>query len=186
MRLGINTSLYIATMCGPARLAFGEPLVPRYQFERADVILAIDCDFLTQLPGAVRYVRDFGHRRKPPFASHADIGKDASQADNRPQPMNRLYAIESTPTLVGAVADHRWPLRAGDVEGCVRDLARRLGVSVAETMSDRRFGSEQLAGRGARGDRGRPRGASGLEPWCSSATASRRRFTHLRMQSIVN
>ena len=127
-----------------ARLAFGEPLVPRYQFERADVILAIDCDFLTQLPGAVRYAHDFGHRRKPPFASHADIGKDASQADNRPQPMNRLYAIESTPTLVGAVADHRWPLRAGDVEGCVRDLARRLGVSVAETMSDRRSGSNNL------------------------------------------
>ncbi|MGH7822925.1 MAG: TAT-variant-translocated molybdopterin oxidoreductase [Candidatus Binatia bacterium] len=30
--------------------------------------------------------------------------------------MNRLYAVESSPSSTGSIADHRLPLRAGDVE----------------------------------------------------------------------
>ena len=37
--------------------------------------------------------------------------------------MNRLYAIESTPTLTGAKADHRLPLRAAEIEVFARALA---------------------------------------------------------------
>ena len=42
--------------------------------------------------------------------------------------MNRLYAIESTPTLTGAKADHRLPLRASEIEAFARALAGALGV----------------------------------------------------------
>ena len=78
-----------------AKLAFGQPVETRYDFEKADVIVSLDADFLyAGFPGNVRYIRDFAKRRNPD-------GK-----------MNRLYVIESTPTTTGAKADHRLPVRA--------------------------------------------------------------------------
>ena len=47
-----------------AALAFGEPVEVRYDLARADVVVALDSDFLTQGPGAVRYARDFTARRR--------------------------------------------------------------------------------------------------------------------------
>src|SRR5271156_5863729 len=80
-----------------AKLAFGQPVETRYDFEKADVIVSLDADFLSAgFPGNVRYIRDFAKRRNPD-------GK-----------MNRLYVIESTPTTTGAKADHRIPVRASD------------------------------------------------------------------------
>ena len=67
-----------------AKLAFGQPVETRYDFEKADVIVSLDADFLyAGFPGNVRYIRDFAKRRNPD-------GK-----------MNRLYVIESTPTYDG-------------------------------------------------------------------------------------
>ena len=45
--------------------------------------------------------------------------------------MNRLYVVESTPSATGAMADHRWPLRASDVEAFARLVAEGLGVKYA-------------------------------------------------------
>ena len=45
--------------------------------------------------------------------------------------MNRLYSVESTPTNTGAMADHRLRMRASDIEGFARALARELGLNVA-------------------------------------------------------
>ena len=45
--------------------------------------------------------------------------------------LNRLYVVEPTPTVTGSNADHRLPLRAGDVEPFARALAGKLGVAVA-------------------------------------------------------
>jgi molybdopterin-containing oxidoreductase family iron-sulfur binding subunit len=86
-----------------AKLAFGQPVETRYDFSKADVIVSLDADFLyAGFPGNTRYIRDFASRRNP----------DA--------PMNRLYAIESTPSSTGAKADHRWPMLASQIEGFVR------------------------------------------------------------------
>ena len=81
-----------------AKLAFGQPVETRYDFEKADVIVSLDADFLyAGFPGNVRYIRDFAKRRNPD-------GK-----------MNRLYVIESTPTTTGAKADHRLPMKASEI-----------------------------------------------------------------------
>jgi molybdopterin-containing oxidoreductase family iron-sulfur binding subunit len=89
-----------------AKLAFGQPVETRYDFEKADVIVSLDADFLyAGFPGNVRYIRDFAKRRNPD-------GK-----------MNRLYVIESTPTTTGAKADHRLPLRASQIENFARVMA---------------------------------------------------------------
>jgi molybdopterin-containing oxidoreductase family iron-sulfur binding subunit len=82
-----------------AKLAFGQPVETRYDFEKADVIVSLDADFLyAGFPGNVRYIRDFAKRRNP----------DGN--------MNRLYVVESTPTTTGAKADHRLPLRGSRIE----------------------------------------------------------------------
>lgn len=75
-----------------AQLAFGRPvdLIPR--LGQADVLVAIDSDLVCSSPGRLYYARDFATRRNP----------------NRTHSMSRIYAIESTPTLLGSVADHRF------------------------------------------------------------------------------
>src|SRR5262249_5251507 len=64
--------------------------------------------FLGSGPASMRYGRDFSSRRQPP--------------------MNRLYVVESNLTITGWTADHRWPLRATQVESFARALAHALGI----------------------------------------------------------
>src|SRR5438477_3434177 len=93
-----------------AKLAFGQPVETQYKLESADVILSLDADFLyAGFPGFTRYTRDFAMRRNP----------DGN--------MNRLYAVECTPTSTGAKADHRLPLRAVEIERFASALASAAG-----------------------------------------------------------
>jgi MoCo/4Fe-4S cofactor protein with predicted Tat translocation signal len=94
-----------------ARQAGGADAV--HHFDKADVVVALDSDFLACGPGATRYTKDFAARRR--------ITDDKKE-------MNRLYAIESTPTLTGARADHRLVLRASEIEGFSRALAGAVGT----------------------------------------------------------
>ncbi len=90
-----------------AKLAFGEYVNPVYPLDQAEVIVSLDADFLTAGPGAVRYARDFADKRR--VTSPDSI-------------MNRLYVVESTPTVTGAMADHRLPMRASNVYPFARGL----------------------------------------------------------------
>ncbi|MBI1927200.1 TAT-variant-translocated molybdopterin oxidoreductase, partial [Candidatus Poribacteria bacterium] len=47
-----------------ARLAYGESIDTRYRFDRANVILSLDADFLFNVPGSLRYARDFATKRR--------------------------------------------------------------------------------------------------------------------------
>jgi MoCo/4Fe-4S cofactor protein with predicted Tat translocation signal len=96
-----------------ARQAAGHAADAIYHFDKADVIVSLDADFIAVGPAAIRYQRDFASRRRK--------GVDGAGSDA--QPMNRLYAIESTPTLTGAKADHRLPLRASEIETAARALS---------------------------------------------------------------
>jgi molybdopterin-containing oxidoreductase family iron-sulfur binding subunit len=100
-----------------ARRAFGRDVATRYSFDRADVVLSLDADFLGGGAGCVRYARDFIGRRR----SGALGGK-----------MNRLYVAEPMPTVTGSVADHRLPLRADRIEELGLAVARRLNLPVRE------------------------------------------------------
>jgi len=51
--------------------------------------------------------------------------------DTAESKMNRLYAVESTPTNTGAMADHRLRMRASEIENFSRALAKELGLAVA-------------------------------------------------------
>src|SRR5262249_21770556 len=82
-----------------------------------DVVLCLDADFVAGGPGHLRQIREFASRRK--------LGGEHERAN-----MNRLYAVESTVTLTGALADHRLPLRPSQLEGFARAVAAGLGLPV--------------------------------------------------------
>jgi len=96
-----------------SRLAFGEYVNTVYRFDQADCILSLDSDFLSSLPGSVRYAHDFAAKRRI----------TGSQST-----MNRLYVVESMPSITGAMADHRKPLRASEVEAFARLIAPGVGI----------------------------------------------------------
>ena len=102
------------------RQATGSAGTPIYQFAKADVILSLECDFLgCTTDGGVRYTRDFADRRR--------VTDEAKQ-------MNRLYVVESSPTLTGMKAEHRLPMRAAEIEGFARKLAGAVGTGAAPSV----------------------------------------------------
>ena len=106
---------------GAALRVFGEDLSTLYRFDKAAIVVSLDSDFLSALPGSVAYARQFARRR--------------NQDRDSQQPMVRLYVAEPMPTVTGAVADHRIRLRAGEIESLARALAGQLGVEVAGNTS---------------------------------------------------
>ena len=133
-----------------AAQAFGEPVEVRYDLTKADVVVAIDSDFLHEGPAAVRYSKDFASRRRV---------ADPEEA----RTMSRLYSVESTPTGLSTVADHRLPLQSAEVGRFVLALAAQLGVAgvsaPAEATGDVQAWVEELAA-----DLEAHRGASLLVP----------------------
>ncbi|HEY2785668.1 MAG TPA: TAT-variant-translocated molybdopterin oxidoreductase [Fimbriiglobus sp.] len=103
------------------KLAFNKPIQPVYKFDEAKRVLALDSDFVTSGPGAVRYARDLASKRKVRVYEGAVDGVG-------PKEMSRLYSVESMVTGTGAMADHRLPLKPSEIESFARKLAAELGI----------------------------------------------------------
>jgi MoCo/4Fe-4S cofactor protein with predicted Tat translocation signal len=101
---------YDAAIAGTA-LASGQ--MAQYHLADADLIVSLDADFLSgaSYPGFHKLVGDYAARRKDPSR------------------LNRLYAIESTPTTTGLKAEHRLGLRASEIPAFAAALANAVGVS---------------------------------------------------------
>jgi molybdopterin-containing oxidoreductase family iron-sulfur binding subunit len=84
------------------RAATGREIMPHYDFTKADVIVSLDCDFLGEETGHSRYSRDF---------------LDGRRIRSETRQMNRLYVIESTHSITGTMADHRWAMRPSQIAG---------------------------------------------------------------------
>jgi MoCo/4Fe-4S cofactor protein with predicted Tat translocation signal len=91
----------------------------QYNLADADVIVSLDADFLSgaSYPGFHKLVGDYAKRRKDP------------------EKLNRLYAIESTPTTTGLKAEHRLGLRASEIPAFAAELAKAVGASGAGASS---------------------------------------------------
>jgi molybdopterin-containing oxidoreductase family iron-sulfur binding subunit len=83
------------------------PFVRHYDLAAADVIVAVNADFLAAGPFHLRYARQFADRRR--LAQPNDA-------------MNRLYAIEAGFTPTGSAADHRFAVRPRDTATILRAL----------------------------------------------------------------
>src|SRR5690606_18612793 len=94
---------------------------PLYNFDRADVIVSLDADFLGFGPQSIRYSKDFSSRRR---------------TETPQDELNRLYVVESVLSLTGAAAEHRRAVRPGQVHPIANALAAALGVGAPAASLD--------------------------------------------------
>ena len=97
-----------------AKLAFGKAVDTVYDYAKADIVLSLDADFMVSSLAFARPARDVASRRNP----------------DEPDRMNRIYVAETNPSVTGASADHRVPVRSSDMEAVTRAVARGVGVQV--------------------------------------------------------
>ena len=126
-----------------AIMAFGQDVHTTYDFSKADRILSLGADFLNSWPGNLRYAREYAAKRREGAESGTgnsplDHAQDARAA------MSRLYVIESTPTITGANADHRFAVQPSEMirvcrsvaQGPVEDANDKLMMSVVTIIRD--------------------------------------------------
>jgi MoCo/4Fe-4S cofactor protein with predicted Tat translocation signal len=85
---------------------FSDYVTPQFNYDKADVIVSLDCDFLGVEPGQVLSTKQFSSRRDP------EEGK-----------LNRLYSFENSYSLTGAKADHRYRLKSSDIPAVLAYIA---------------------------------------------------------------
>lgn len=96
-------------------LAFGKPHRVHYSFAEAKVILSLDADFFApSFPSGLANARGVTKGRVP------DHGE-----------MNRLYAIESCFSGVGATADHRLALRSEQIKAVAAFLDAEISAKAS-------------------------------------------------------
>jgi MoCo/4Fe-4S cofactor protein with predicted Tat translocation signal len=96
--------------------AFGKGVEALPQFDKADVILSLDCDFLGT-DGDLSAIRGFSSRRKV-------TGPDSK--------MNRLYVVENRYTITGGMSDHRLRLPASQAGAFALALASQIAGSTQD------------------------------------------------------
>jgi molybdopterin-containing oxidoreductase family iron-sulfur binding subunit len=84
-----------------------------YRFDKADIVVSLDSDFLGFGPSSTRYTKDFSSRRH--------LGTPEGE-------LNRLYVVEPVMSITGSTADHRWAIKARDVGAAASALAAAVGA----------------------------------------------------------
>ena len=105
---GVNPGVASAAKKIAGRKAF-----VAYDLSKADVIVSLESDFLNSGPAAMVYARQFGRKR----------------ALDSVETPNRLYAIESSPSVSGSLADHHFSVKSGEIASIAYQLAKAVGVS---------------------------------------------------------
>jgi molybdopterin-containing oxidoreductase family iron-sulfur binding subunit len=100
-----------------AALATGQSVEPHFVFDKADVVFALDCDFLGLDSASILPVKQFSKRRR---------------VEHPGDKMNRLYVAEANYSLTGAMADHRLRVKVGDAGALALELAKEINVSGKE------------------------------------------------------
>ena len=93
--------------------SFGQPVERIFDLSKTDRVFGVGSDLISATPGWLAYARSFAAARRP-----SETGGT----------MSRVYAIESTPTLLGAKADHRLAMRPDEIADSMRYVAGLLGA----------------------------------------------------------
>jgi len=117
MRWAVYDPLLSEAQGFATQLSFGDNsrLIPK--LDRADVVLALDSDFLDCSDGDLATARGFASRRR------VSAAKDT---------MNRLYVVENRFTLTGAMADHRLRCPASQIAAFAYALAGKIAVATKD------------------------------------------------------
>ncbi len=98
-------------------IAFGRRLRPLYHFDRADITISLDDNFMQESDTDVAYIGDFAKSREV-------------TADMEGKP-SRLYVAESNYTLTGSNADHRLRIKTSEIPLFTYALAAKLSERVS-------------------------------------------------------
>ena len=96
-----------------AKKIAGKSAFVSYDLSKATVIVSLESDFLNTGPAAMAYARQFAKAR------NVDDGGTPA----------RLYAIESSPSVSGSLADHRLAVKSSSIPSIAYQLAAACGVS---------------------------------------------------------
>jgi len=101
----------------------GKAMIPTYQFDKADFVLGIGCDFLTNWLSPVEYARQYASKRK--------LSKDKKE-------MSRHVQIESLLSLTGSNADKRVALKPSQLGLAAISIYNKLtGSSISTVATDK-------------------------------------------------
>jgi MoCo/4Fe-4S cofactor protein with predicted Tat translocation signal len=111
-----------------AKAVFGDFVDAQYKLDDADVILSLDADFLSGIahPGFLPLAAGYAARHR------YEEGKT----------MNRLYVVESMPTVTGFKAEHRLGLKPSELAQFAQALA---GNGAFASDASQKFGAAVLA-----------------------------------------
>ena len=100
-----------------SKAAFGGYYDTQYKLEEADVILSLDADFLGGIgfPGFLPMAAAYAERHR------FEPGKM----------MNRMYVVETMPTVTGFKADHRLALKPSEIDAFAAALAGGSGAGLS-------------------------------------------------------
>ncbi len=98
-----------------SKAAFGDYYDTQYRLQDADIVVALDADFLGGIgfPGFLPLSAAWAERRR--------FQKDKA--------MNRMYAVETMPTVTGFKADHRLALKPSEIDAFAAALAAGVGAN---------------------------------------------------------
>jgi MoCo/4Fe-4S cofactor protein with predicted Tat translocation signal len=108
-----------------SKAAFGSYMDAQYRLEDADVILSLDADFLSGIahPGFLPLAAAYSERHR------YEEGKTP----------NRLYVIETTPTVTGFKAEHRLALKPSAIAGFAQALAGASEAALTDPVHQKFF-----------------------------------------------
>jgi molybdopterin-containing oxidoreductase family iron-sulfur binding subunit len=99
-----------------SKAAFGDYYETQYKLEDADVILSLDADFL----GGIAF---------PGFLPMSAAWAERHRFD-KDKTMNRMYVVETNPTVTGFKADHRLALKPSDIDAFAAALGGGNGPAL--------------------------------------------------------
>ena len=116
-----------------AKSTSGDDAEPSYDLSKADIIVSLDADFLFEGPANLVLTKAFSKRRRDPSTD-----------------FNRLYVVESAPSITGAKADVRWQRKPSEVIAFTQQLAAAIlqgGAGVAPEIRQLASDLQQHRGR---------------------------------------
>jgi len=110
--------------------SFGKAVLPGYHFDKADVVVGIDCDFLGTWVFPSLFSSQYAKRRR---------------VVNQLKPtMNRHYQVESTMTLTGSNADHRVRVKPSHIGQAIIELHNQVAsLTGGSSAGSARVGADQ-------------------------------------------
>jgi hypothetical protein len=107
-----------------SKAAFGDYYDAQYKLEEADVILSLGADFLGGIgqPGFLSMAAGYAERHRDPE-----------------KPMNRLYVVESMPSVTGFKAEHRLALKPSDIRAFTLALVNGSALTLTNPEAQKFF-----------------------------------------------